>query len=569
MLNIKTDVLVIGGGIAGSFCVLEAVKQGQKAILASKTPICTAGSSISAAPGIQVPLGNDEVYQFIADAVVAGRWLSNQKLIKRVGEITEEGIDFLYKIGVPFNKKTDGKYERILSPRLSEEPRNLNMSIPLAGPPIMHALRRSILEDHRISIFEDVFLYDFLKIDEQIQGAFFYDIRRGDIFFIESKAVILATGTASEIYPNNMAPPTTTGDGHAIAYNNGCEIIDMEFVHFWSTVKRPTSISGINHHIESLYEKGVEPARDINGKEVNLFPSYPTSSRGSLKPILSTINKENASLSNQGGIFVNLANLKPENYWDKGIFELGAYVEKLGIKEIELGIGPLLCCGGIKIDNNCESNIDGLYAIGDAAGGFLGANYYGATGLIFAMTTGIIAGREASLKIKNFSSKQLNSIVGNKIDTARENIKTITGIRSPYQAINNLKAIMYEYAGPIRSETSLRKGLVKLKQLKKEGVSIISKTKIFNLELVKAFEFANMINVAEMVINSALERKESRGNHIRIDYPREIDDVYNIIVKKIGGNMSIKKRKVDFCIIQPGEENVCSRIKEAYKTGNY
>ena len=229
MLNIKTDVLVIGGGIAGSFCALEAVKQGQKVILASKTPICTAGSSISAAPGIQIPLGNDEIYQFIADAAVAGRWLSNQKLIKRVGETTEEVIDYLYKNGVPFNKTTDSKYERILSPRLSEEPRNLSMSIPLVGPPIMHALRKSILEDHRISIFEDVFLYDFLKIDEQIQGTLFYDIRRGDIFYIESKAIILATGTASEIYPNNMAPPTTTGDCHAIAFNNGCEIIDMEF----------------------------------------------------------------------------------------------------------------------------------------------------------------------------------------------------------------------------------------------------------------------------------------------------------------------------------------------------
>ena len=115
MLNIKTDVLVIGGGIAGSFCALEAVKQGQKVILASKTPICTAGSSISAAPGIQIPLGNDEIYQFIADAAVAGRWLSNKKLIKRVGETTEEVIDYLYKNGVPFNKTTDSKYERILS----------------------------------------------------------------------------------------------------------------------------------------------------------------------------------------------------------------------------------------------------------------------------------------------------------------------------------------------------------------------------------------------------------------------------------------------------------------------
>jgi fumarate reductase (CoM/CoB) subunit A len=216
---------------------------------------------------------------------------------------------------------------------------------------------------------------------------------------------------------------------------------------------------------------------------------------------------------------------------------------------MELGPGVLLICGGVKVDENCESSVKGLYATGDLLGGFWGAAYTGATGVTLALSSGCIAGRNAArqaskMGMPNATKRQMKAEVDRLTDLLERKKKD--GIR-PSEVRRRLQEVMYRYVGMMRDEKGLRKAIEEIQGMKKEipNLSVSSPTKLFNNEWVEVLEVSNLVETSEMIARAALMRTETRGNHHRDDFPSEDQGwLKNIIIKKDGRGMKLTTQPV-------------------------
>lgn len=439
--ELTTDVLVVGNGGAGLRAAVEAADRGSRVVLASKLAPDRPNST-SVIGGWGTYRRSEEAEDYFHMVVEEGNYLNDQELawiyahevVHRMPELRHFGVEM--RLEICEQERAGAVRELWYFPGPKAR----------LGDAIRKPLRQAAAE-RGVKILDNTFITRLLTSGSSVVGGTALDLITGDLLVIAAKAVILATGGASGLYARQNNPRGTTGDGYALAYNVGAELVDMEFDTFMMSP-------------EQLYQ---------------LFSGNPD---------------EGKILSSTGGAHYS--------------------------------------CGGIKVDQLRCSTIDGLYAAGEAAGGTFGSARLGGSSVGDIVVSGYWAGRNAA---ESASQKDKISPEEEQIAQEENRLRRILskdGL-SPNTLRSEMRNIMWEKVGPVRREASLKDALEKLCKLRRRSEEMGAK----NLkELRDAIEAEFMLDVAEVIAIAALERKESRGAHWRLDYPKPDNKEWlkNIIV---------------------------------------
>lgn len=552
----KTDILVIGGGGAGCRAAIESASRKCRVILASKFPVGKAGATVVAENFYVAPFGiadpHDNPDYYFQDMVRGGSLLCEQTLARR---LTREGCDRvmdLERYGVRFKKGEDGKFFQMKAPGHSLI-RGLS---PIGGGlGIMRGLQRELKKFSQAQILNDVMIVKILTDSNKIAGAIGLEIRTGRPIVIECPAIIIATGGYSTLWSHNDVPCDCTGDGLAMAYHAGADLIDLELVLFYPTVIiHPPSIQKVLIPSGILLEQ--VDAKLLNGRFEEFLPDrIPT------RDVMnSLIYREIADGkgSPHGGVFLDVSrSLLPRDELRKRLMdhlpEKYQYLLKYGIDIVRepLEVAPMAhyTLGGLAIDSECQTRVSGLFGAGEAEGNVHGANRLGGNALpetqVFGAKAGEIAARWA---------EQPNSAIWSpqEVDEEIKRMESLFDPKSnpinPTALKRKLQSIMWSHGGPVREEKTLKEGIEAILKMKEQDLPRMTVPSIreFNLQWLEALEAPKMLDLCEMVLKAALLREETRGHHFRSDFPDRNDETWlrHTIIRKERGEMKLWAKPV-------------------------
>jgi len=572
---IETDILVVGSEGAGARAAIEARLNDLDATIATKGKIAQSGATMTA--GADMTLDGksahdycglsgdlrDSPEKYFEDIVTDGLYINNQEIVQAYVDgcpiITKEMIDWGMKVFA---------YESVHSEIYAR-------GLLTTGKHIVNTLRRKV-KSMGVKVIEDTAITDLLITDGQIAGAIGVNMLTGEIIVVKARAVILATGGWQMAYSLTDATYELTGDGHAAAYRSGAEMVDMEMVEFApATVLWPP-----------MYEGNVAPevfflmtglGQLLNNRGERFMVNYdPRLMEDSTKEIISrAIAKEVAEGrgSPLGGIYFSWKHI-PTNIIDDrlkqgagaGIFGPGGKWTEKGFPglakflkkgyAIEGGWSSHFMIGGIKVNGNAETTIPGLYAAGECSGGL-----WGAARVAAATSQVIVQGRKAAQSAVKYIKE--NPSVG--IDTREldgHKAKLLAPLErnkgtEPIALRKEIQKLTDKGAGPIRNEKVMTQALERIVEIKKAAIPNLyvssTKTRKCNMEWIECLQVENMIQCAELCINSALTRKESRGAHYREDSNELNNDkwVKNIVLKNKNGEVVTEIRPIVKTTVEP------------------
>ncbi len=521
------DILVIGAGATGLRSAIEAKSKGFEVAILSKTSLgkgcCTSfsGSGFSAALG---KVTRDEHFK---NTLRIGRETNSKKLVKILANEAPSRIFELKKFGVTiYIGDGIGTCKR--------KPPGLGLEITL--PLLSYAEKRGITSyDHRMVI-------ELMKEGQVVTGAIAYNLLSGELEIFHSKATILATGGGGALYGSSDNPIHITGDGYVLAVNAGAVIQDMEFVQFYpmgliATLIVPSSLADdgkiLNKNGEEIPQK-----YGINDKPIAVRCRDQLS-----RAIFSEIRK---GLGVNNHVLLDLTDLDDEAWEVNSLTQSWKTMLVKNFKSYDKPIPIRPVChhfmGGISINEKCETGVPGLYAAGEVTGGIHGANRMGGNALSDTLVFGTIAGQNAVIFAANSSFKKISreKIIGDK--KYEHFINNSTGNEASLKKLREkLGEILTENAGIIRNDYGLKKGIIALKNIKTKAVPLL--TASTPREVIKILELLNGIEIGEMIILSALHRKESRGSHFREDFPSQNDNWrVNTVIKKIKSTLVVSTK---------------------------
>jgi succinate dehydrogenase / fumarate reductase, flavoprotein subunit len=536
------DVVIVGGGIAGLYTALTAQKDNCRVAVVSKVHV-TRSHSVAAQGGIAASLGNEEEDHWewhMFDTVKGSDFLADQNAVEILAKEAPDGIYTLEHMGVPFSRNMEGKIEQRRfgghTKNFGEAPiKRACYASDRTGRTIMDALYDQCLQ-RGVTFHNEVFIQNLLFSSNHCCGAAGYDIADTTPHVFHARAIVLATGGCGKIYKTTSNGYASTGDGFALALNSLLPLQDMEFVQF---------------HPTGIYELGIllsEAARAEggvlrNGLGERFMERYaPTLldlaprdiiSRAILKEI-----SEGRGVDGKDYIHLDLRGIGKEKLNQK-LPEITSFIKTyLGIDPSEALVPVAPTChymmGGIPTDtdghvlaDSLGTALPGLYAVGECACiSVHGANRLGCNSLIDLVVYGKRCGLSIFKDIKDAELQplplQAESIVEAKINSLLEShgAERVPALRE------NLQCLMTNQCSVFRVGSSLEQALGEVRQLKKRclTVGLTNKSKVFNYELQEALELDNMLHVAEVIVYSALQRKESRGAHFRSDFPERNDE---------------------------------------------
>ncbi len=582
------DVLVIGAGGAGLRAAVEASRQGCKVGLVCKSLLGKA-HTVMAEGGMAAALANvddrDSWKVHFADTMRGGQYLNNWRMAELHAKEAPERVKELEAWGAVFDRTTDG---RILQ-------RNFGGH---RYPRLAHVGDRTGLEmirtlqDHGIhsgiEVFMEMTIIDLLKDGNRVIGAVGYDRERGRFRVWHAKAVVLATGGVGRAFSVTSNSWEYTGDGQALAYRAGADLMDMEFVQFHPTgMVWPPSVKGILVTEGVRGEGGV--LRNKDGKRF-MFDDIPDNYKGQTAdseeegwrytqgdksarrpPELLTrdhvarcINREVKAGrgSPHGGVFLDIAWIKErlphaaEHIKKKlpSMYHQFMQLAGLDITTTPMEVGPTThyMMGGVKVEGDTQmSTVDGLFAAGEVAAGLHGANRLGGNSLSDLLVFGKRAGEHAAKHAKErgagqLNKQQINAAMTDALAPFDHGIEG--GGESPYQIQRDLQQIMQDYVGIVRIEDEMQRALHGIQLLKHRAAHAAAiGHREFNPGWHAAIDLRNLLTVAEAITISAIERKESRGAQFRDDFPTKSDECskFNIVLKRADdGSMNLVRQPV-------------------------
>ncbi|ACV25047.1 fumarate reductase (CoM/CoB) subunit TfrA [Methanocaldococcus fervens] len=519
----KTDILIIGGGGAAARAAIEC--RDKNVIIAVKGLFGKSGCTVMAEGGYNAVFNpKDSFKKHFYDTVKGGGFINNSKLVEILVKNSPKELLNLEKFGALFDRNEDGF--------IAQRPfggQSFNRTCycgDRTGHEIMRGLMEYISKFERVKILEEVTAIKLIVKDNRCYGAIFLDLKTGEIFPIFAKATILATGGAGQLYPITSNPIQKTGDGFAIAYNEGAELIDMEMVQFHPTGMVGTGIlvtEAVRGEGGILYNKNKERFMARYDKERMELSTRDVVARAIYREI-----QEGRGVN--GGVYLDVSHL-PAEVIEKKLETMLKQFLRVGIdiRKEPMIVSPTAhhFMGGLRINEKCETSIIGLFACGEVTGGVHGANRLGGNALADTQVFGAIAGKSAKEFVENneFEFVDCEEDINNILDE----IKGLDGNLKIYSLIEDLKKTMWDYVSIIRNEEGLKKALEKIDKIEK-NVGDVKVNGVVDLQ--KYFELKNMVVVAQLVTKSALYREESRGAHYREDFP-ETDEKWrgNIIIK--------------------------------------
>ncbi len=557
--TIVCDVLVVGAGGAGCRAAIEAAKNNLDVVMLSKELLGKAHTSM-AEGGYNVAIGNvdpaDNIDTHFKDTVVGGNYLNNQRLVEVLVRDAAERIYDLEEFGAVFDRTPEGKIAQRAFGKQTW--RRTAYASDRTGSEIMVTLTEAIRKTS-VRVFDEIFATRLLLADGRVAGVAAIDLKYGDYLIFRARSVVVATGGAGRIYKVTSNAQLDVGDGYAMAYEAGCEMVDMEHVQFHPTGQvKPESARG------RLVTEAVRGEGGIllnNRGERFMLKYYPEvielAGRDQVTRSIMTEIMQGRGTPD-GGVYLSLAHL-PRSIID---FRLESMVEQFADAGVDIHEEPMVVSptahhfmGGIKIDEEAATNIPGLYAAGECTGGVHGGNRLGGNALADTQVFGAIAGANAAKFAKS------KSLTGFNRDEAMKEFDWLEGMlhrkegTSPADARSKLTELMWEKVQIFRNEKDMAYAVQELRRMEKEIVPRIKvdvQVKRFNPGWHQAIEFGHMVTTARMVAEAALLRKGSRGAHFRTDADPNDKGYYNIVIRKgADGQMELRKDPLVITKITP------------------
>ncbi len=500
---LKFDYIIIGSGLAGLYTGAYASKFGKVALLTKST--IEISNTYWAQGGIAaVVTEEDNVDLHVADTLEAGRGLCDKDAVEVLVEDGHVRILDLIEMGMAFDTE-NGKLALGLEGGHSKR-RILHAGGDATGKKVVEFLKHYIKENKNIEIFENTFVYDLLKQNEKCVGVKAFNGVDKINYTILAKGTVIATGGASGIFSKTTNPRTSTGDGIFLAYNAGADLADMEFIQFHPTVYHSTNKKSFLISEAVRGEGAYLVTEELNRFMLEIDKLAELAPRDVVAKAIFNKIKEGKK------VYLTLKHLnfeKIKNRFSTIYAELKNYGLDLTSDLIPVEPAAHYFVGGIKTDINGATNVKGLYAIGESAStGVHGANRLASNSLLECL----VFGKRGIDKINS----EINDINFNS-STENEDIFADDNSFLEYEELKEkIALLMTNNCGILRTKNELDEALNKIKEYKKS----ISYTKNeFN-----SFRKEMIIKVAELIISSANERKESRGGHNRKDYPLESKD---------------------------------------------
>ncbi len=585
MANVhQFDVVVVGAGGAGLMAGLYASRGAKTAIISKLYP--TRSHTGAAQGGIGAALGNleeDKPEWHTYDTVKGSDYLGDQDAIEFMCNEAIDAVLELEHMGLPFDRTPEGRIsQRPFGGHTNNETgkpvRRACHAADRTGHMILQTLYQQCLKN-KVTFFDEYQVLDFIMVNGRAAGVVAVQLASGELHTFHAKAVIFATGGHGRIFEVTSNPYAYTGDGAAILLRRGIPLEDMEFFQF-----HPTGI----YKLGILITEGVrgEGGVLINGQGERFMPKYaPTvkdlASRDVVSRAIYTEIREGRGVNGQNYIWLDV---RPESvnryaamdgrtnpdgspYTVTADTILKKIPDIVDFCRVYLGVDPLTqmmpiqptahyTMGGIPTNKFGEVVIDdkntvlpGLYAAGECACVSVhGANRLGTNSLLDLVVFGKYAGLKAAEYANQAGFEKLPGDVEAEARSAFEALRNGSGRANAFDLSTELKKIMFEDVGIYRNEKGMSEALEKIRELKErfKDVRVADTGKIFNTELLNAWELGNMLDVAEAVTVSALNRKESRGGHSREDYPERNDANWlkHTLITKKDGKLEISYKPV-------------------------
>ena len=544
--TISSDVLIIGSGGAGARAAIEVDNAGLKALIVSKGLSFRSGCTGMAEGGYNAVFKavdeEDTIDAHIYDTLKGGSYLNDSKLVDiLVNESPKRLID-LENYGALFDRQESGKInQRAFG---GQQYRRTCFQGDRTGHEIITALKEEITK-RDIETLDEVMVTNLILSQDarppRVIGAVGLDLKNSDIIFLQAKSVIIATGGAGQLYPVTSNTVQKNGDGYALAWNVGANLIDMEEVQFHPTgMVAPESKKGVLVTEAVRGEGGIL----LNKNKERFMKKYSPekmelSTRDVVARSIYTEIIEGRGTEN-GGVYLDISHL------DADVIEEKLETMVLQFKDVDVDITkePMEVAptahhfmGGVKINEKCESSIANLYAAGEASGGVHGANRLGGNALADTQVFGKIAGENAAKAAKTVDFEENPEMFKAEEDRITGLIKD--GNIKPQELKKRIKQLMWEKVSIIRNEKNLNEALKELMEMEKSLNDLkVEDKKQYNTDLQTALEVINMVQIATLVVKSAILRRESRGAHFREDYPETKDEWKKSIV--------LNKNKIKF-----------------------
>ena len=551
--TLEHDVLIIGAGGAGLRAAIEASAAGVSVGLVCKSLLGKA-HTVMAEGGIAAAMANvdqaDDWRTHFRDTMRGGKFLNNCRMAQIHAQEAPDRVRELEQWGALFDRTSDGE---ILQRAFGGH--SFKRLCHVGDRTGLEMIRT--LQDRGVHLGIDVYMEcavtRLLKDGDRVAGAFAYWRETGRFVVFKAKSVIIATGGIGKAWRITSNSWEYTGDGMGLAYDAGAELMDMEFVQFHPTgMVWPPGVQGILVTEAVRGEGGILQNKDGERFMQRYDPEkMELSTRDVVARAIYTEAKEGRG-TEHGGAYLDISH-KPAEYVKKKLPSMYHQFRELADVDITkepMEVGPTChyMMGGIRVEaETAAATIPGLFAAGEAAAGLHGANRLGGNSLsdllVFGRRAGIAAAEHAGRAgSANIDTRQIDEASQEMLEPfARSDGE------SPYRIHETLQDTMQGYVGIFRNEEDLRKGVSELEVLKERASRLrVEGSRLFNPGWHLARDLKSMLIVSEAVALSALERKESRGAHSRIDYPN-YDDSWskqNNIVARAGTAMSLSQRPI-------------------------
>jgi len=516
--QLEYDVLVIGAGAAGLRAALAAREKGCRALVVSKRPPGRAGATPSAVLTYCAAVGADDspaIHE--ADTWRWGYCLGDRELIETFAREAPATAEWLKKRGMRWDQD-NGDYSLI---KLAGHSRARGLHYDhMTGRELIRTLKQAISQTE-IMIKPYLWVMDLLRRDERVGGAIAYDWEEGEIVVIRAGAVVLACGGGQQLFSFNTAPRDLCGDGFALAYRAGAKLVDMEFVQMYPTVIIwPSAARGVPLTSGELLREGAEL---VNVNDQEFLSNYTATALGdTTRDLLSTAIAKEVTAGRgtpHGGVYLKLGKA-PDSLVEKEHFR---YLRKLGVDlktaKVEVAPGAHFWLGGVAVDSNGATNLPGLYAAGEAAGGLHGANRLAGNALTETMVFGARAGAAAALFVKERGVPEKTPVESPCLEFLG---KTRQGKRDPNYFRAELQLTIQEGCGVLRRGDAIRRTLRDLDDLSREIAATLSLSFFpakYDNNLTLSIELFQLLETGRLLAAAALMRQESRGAHQRTDFP--------------------------------------------------
>ncbi|MHA1402148.1 MAG: L-aspartate oxidase [Candidatus Helarchaeota archaeon] len=520
MNSIETDILVIGSGIAGLFFSIKASRFAN-IIIITKREKEEANTQYAQGGIASVTTSDDSFEDHVRDTLIAGDGLCSRPVVEEVVEKGPEMIEELIGLGVKFSKKPVGKgYD--LGIEGGHSKRRVFHAADMTGKEVQTVLLNRIMEKENVRILEYHIAIDLVCQNGKCIGAYVLDIKNKKVINVSAKITVLATGGAGKVYLYTSNPDIATGDGIAMAYRAGATILNMEFFQFHPTcLYHPYAKSFLIS--EALRGEGAV-LKDKNGKEFMI--NYHKQKSLAPRDIVARAIDNELKKSGDDCVFLDISFKNPD--FIKKRFP-GIYKKCLNFG-IDITKDPIpvvpaahYSCGGIKATLDGQTDIQNLLAIGEVTcTGLHGANRLASNSLLEGLVSSFKASEKCRLLLR-FDIKNQRFACwesGNAVDSNEAVIIS--------QNWDEIRRFMWNYVGIVRTDKRLERAKKRIVMLRDE-INEYYWDFIVTSDLI---ELRNLATVAEIIIDSALLRKESRGIHYNLDHLEKIEPRNTEIRKK-------------------------------------